>query len=64
MRFSEVKLATTSHFQNSDRAVYVSGSPGLGKTALAYEVAQALEIPNDRVVIFRPSLRDPVDLNA
>lgn len=65
MRYSQAKQATIALFnKTASTPVYLSGKPGLGKTSLAYDVAAAMDIPTSHVVVFRPSLRDPVDLNA
>lgn len=58
------KIIVSTLTRNPNQAIYVSGAPGLGKTAMAYDVSQALGLPKERVLLFRPSLRDPVDLNA
>lgn len=48
--------------------VYLEGPPGIGKTSIAYDVAKRLGMdprPHTEggdVVLFRPSLKDPVDL--
>lgn len=48
--------------------VYLEGPPGIGKTSVAFDVARRLGMdprPHTEggdVVIFRPSLKDPVDL--
>lgn len=47
---------------NPAQSIYMSGAPGVGKTSLAYALAEQLALPADRVLLFRPSLRDPVDL--
>jgi DNA helicase TIP49 (TBP-interacting protein) len=58
------QIITSTLRRNPGQAIYISGAPGLGKTSMVYDVAKALGIPDDRVLLFRPSLRDPVDLNA
>lgn len=63
MRYSSiVNIAATTWKRAPHLPLYLSGPPGVGKTSLAYSVADKLDIPHDKVVIFRPSLRDPVDL--
>ena len=47
---------------NPKQSVNVQGAPGNGKTSLIHAAAKRLEIPDSNVVIFRPSLHDPVDL--
>lgn len=46
---------------------FITGTPGGGKSACAREIANRLQkefdIPDERVVEFNPSLRDPVDIN-
>lgn len=63
MRYQDL-FAAAHHVlkRNPAQTIYVSGAPGLGKTSLCYELADALGIPRSRVLVFRPSLRDPVDL--
>lgn len=58
------KIITSTLARNPSQSIYISGAPGLGKTSMVYDVAGQLGIPKDRVLLFRPSLRDPVDLNA
>lgn len=65
MKYSDIVTLATTLFSNPTTAtkpIYISGPPGCGKTSLAYEVADNMGIPHDNVLIFRPSLRDPVDL--
>lgn len=62
MQYSDIKnIISTLANMGTSRPIYVEGPPGVGKTALAYAVADELEEPHE-VTIFRPSLRDPVDL--
>ena len=49
---------------NPRQSMYISGPPGCGKTSLANPIADKLQIPRENVHIFRPSLHDPVDLDA
>lgn len=65
MRYSTaVQVIASALKKNPQQAIYMSGPPGVGKTTLQYAVADAISVPRNRAVIFRPSLRDPVDLNA
>src|SRR5690242_15541870 len=56
----ELSVAVLS--ANPQQSIYVQGAPGNGKTSLIYAVAKDLGIPKNHVIIFRPSLHDPVDL--
>lgn len=47
---------------NPSQALYLSGPPGVGKTTICFDLAERLGLPPERVLLFRPSLRDPVDL--
>lgn len=47
---------------NPAQAVLILGAPGCGKTDISHALADHFELPRDRVLLFRPSLRDPVDL--
>ena len=47
---------------NPEQAVHLQGPPGVGKTDLVFQAAKAAGIPSDRVLLFRASMRDPVDL--
>lgn len=65
MKYNDVVTIAASLFNNdatAARPLFVSGPPGVGKTAMSYDIAAKCGIPAERVVIFRPSLRDPVDL--
>lgn len=63
MRMSNLNTIIAAALEaNPNQAVYVSGAPGVGKTSMAYDIADKLGIPRDRILLFRPSLRDPVDL--
>lgn len=65
MRYATAKnIIVSTLAKHLPQTLYMSGAPGLGKTSLCYEIAKAKGIPDDRVLLFRPSLRDPVDLNA
>lgn len=57
-----IEIATSVLSHNPSQSIYMSGAPGVGKTTIAYKIAENLGIPRDRVLLFRPSLRDPVDL--
>ena len=64
MRYQELKSALMSHYTSKGKHImpYVSGSPGLGKTSLFIDVGRTLGYEDEHIVIWRGSLRDPVDL--
>jgi len=63
MRITQAaKLITSTIAKNPSQAIFLMGPPGVAKTSICYQVAAELGIPADRVLLFRPSLRDPVDL--
>lgn len=63
MRYADCRSICTAIFSNTpQQTIYISGAPGMGKTAMAYNIAEDLGMTPEQVVIFRPSLRDPVDL--
>lgn len=69
MDFNSLVEVITKQFNapNGYRAVpYISGQPGGGKSACVREIARQLQaklgIPDERVIEFNPSLRDPVDI--
>ena len=67
MKISTAITSLSHHYSRRETChtpVYMQGPPGVGKTDLAYELADKLGIPHDRVIIIRPSLMDPVDLDA
>ena len=65
MRYqSAVAIIKSTLEMNPQQAIYLSGAPGVAKTSMAFDVAKQFGLPEDRVLLFRPSLRDPVDLNA
>ena len=67
MRFSEIKSSVLSQFAKTNRVVvYIDGKPGGGKSSVCREIAAELckihNIPEERVVEFNPSLREPTDI--
>lgn len=69
MKFQKLKQTIIHQFkaEGGHRVVpFIVGQPGGGKSACAREIAKELQgmfnIPDERVVEFNPSLRDPVDL--
>lgn len=63
MRYSSIVRTVAEAWKHDPTIpVYVEGAPGVGKTSLAYSIADVLGISHENVFIFRPSLRDPVDL--
>ena len=65
MKYSDIKASILEQFQapNGHEVVpFILGAPGGGKSACARDIIRSLEIPEDRVVEFTASLRDPVDV--
>lgn len=69
MNFNDLKASILSQFEMPEghRVVpFIVGQPGGGKSACAREICKELQmkknIPDERVVEFNPSLRDPVDI--
>lgn len=65
MRYSHILQSITAQFQatGGNKVVpFILGAPGGGKSACAREAVRALGIPEERVVEFTASLRDPVDV--
>jgi len=56
------KLLVNMFAHNRTQAALLLSSPGIGKTSICYAIADSVGLPRDRVLLFRPSLRDPVDL--
>lgn len=65
MDFKDIAATVVDLFQHpatARQSVYLSGPPGVGKTSVAYTIADKLGIPDGNVLVWRPSLHDPVDL--
>lgn len=69
MKFNDLKNSILVQFAEEQGHLvvpFVVGQPGGGKSACAREIARELQakfnIPDERVVEFNPSLRDPVDI--
>lgn len=63
MRYKSAKQIILSTLRRDvGQAVFLMGQPGAAKTSLCFDVAKELGLPPHRVLLFRPSLRDPVDL--
>lgn len=69
MKFSKLKQTIIHQFTaecGHSVVPFIVGQPGGGKSACAREIAKELQslfnIPDERVVEFNPSLRDPVDI--
>lgn len=65
LTYTQVLEAIKANVAQGDMTpVYIDGAPGCGKTSLGLDVAEEYGIPRDVAerCIFRPSLRDPVDL--
>lgn len=67
LSFTDAKTAINATIEAGDYTpTYLVGPPGVGKTSLALDVAEHFGIPRTvaEACMFRPSLHDPVDLNA
>lgn len=69
MRYQDIKSLvldqiSTPPTSGATSVTYISGSPGLGKTSLAFDAVDARGFSAATVGIFRPSLHDPVDLSG
>ena len=69
MKFNDIKSSILAQFAvpNGFKAVpFIVGKPGGGKSAVAREIAVELQrlhnIPDERVIEFNPSLREPSDI--
>ena len=63
--YSDAVAILNANIDNGDRTpVMLLGAPGCGKTSVVLDIAEQRGIPRDvaESCIFRPSLRDPVDL--
>lgn len=64
MRYKTVKKAIHHVLKNNpSQPTFLVGEPGTAKTSLCFDIAKDLGIPKDRILLFRPSLRESVDLN-
>jgi hypothetical protein len=65
MRFSHIKTSVLEQFKaprGNAVVPFILGAPGGGKSACAREIVAELGIPQERVIEFTASLRDPVDV--
>jgi hypothetical protein len=63
MYYQEAKSAILSVLKKAPhQALFLLGAPGTAKTSLCFDIAKDLSMPTNRVLLFRPSLREPVDL--
>ena len=65
MKYSDIKTSVLAQFNEPDGhhvVPFILGAPGGGKSACARDIIRSLEIPEDNVVEFVASLRDPVDV--
>ena len=67
MKFSDLKSSILEQFKNTNEVVpFIVGKPGGGKSSCAREIAQELavahKIPDERIIEFNPSLREPCDV--
>lgn len=66
MNYQEIVEVTTHVIaRNPLQAIMIHGAPGCGKSHVAmHGVPEALQLPDDAVMMFRPSNHDPVDLTG
>lgn len=67
MKFSDLKSSILEQFKTTNEVVpFIVGKPGGGKSSCAREIAQELavahKIPDERIIEFNPSLREPCDV--
>lgn len=63
MRYQNAKEIIISTLRRTPgQPLLLMGAPGTAKTSLAFDVAKELHLSASRVLLIRPSLRDPVDL--
>lgn len=65
MRFSNIRTSVLEQFRaprGNAIVPFILGAPGGGKSACARDIINQLDIPQERVVEFTASLRDPVDV--
>jgi hypothetical protein len=64
MRYTDVKILAIAHYSagKTQPAIILTSSPGTGKTSLGFDIAKEMGYTDDQITLFRPSLRDPVDL--
>jgi len=63
MRYSSAKQIIVSTLTRAPKQpVFLIGEPGVAKTSLCFDIGKKFNIPEKRTLLFRPSLRDPVDL--
>jgi hypothetical protein len=63
MKYSDIKTSVLANFALGNHlAVYISGKPGGGKSALTRDIARTMGILPEHYIEFNPSLRDPVDV--
>lgn len=62
MKYSDIKSCVLAIFRQTSAIVpFIRGAPGAGKTALALDVFRSLGIPEQSILVLRPSLREAVD---
>jgi hypothetical protein len=65
MKYSHIKTSVLEQFKapsGNQIVPFIMGAPGGGKSACAREIVRDLNIPQEKVVEFTASLRDPVDV--
>lgn len=67
MKYSDIYKSVLAQLVATNQVVpYISGKPGGGKSSCARDIAKALaekfDIPDERIVEFNPSLREPADV--
>lgn len=62
LKYSDIKSSVLAIFRQTSAIVpFIKGPPGAGKTALALDIFRSLDIPEQNILMLRPSLREAVD---
>jgi hypothetical protein len=65
MKYSNIKTSVVEQFRaerGNEIVPFIMGAPGGGKSACARDIIKTMGIPQEKVIEFTASLRDPVDV--